>query len=83
MERETVLSDMEGVKYCLGAGAGVGLFPRLVSSRRGHHMPPLKKKKADVAISVKLTSEGPETCLWHNRSMFWNLNWKGLFHGLF
>lgn len=45
METETALNDTDRVKYCVEVGAGVGLFPRLVSSRRGHHMPPLKKKK--------------------------------------
>ena len=40
VEREPALGDVEGVKYCWEAGAGVGLVPRLVSSRRGHHVPP-------------------------------------------
>lgn len=54
-------SGREGVKYLLEAGARVALIPRLVPSRRGHYMPP-QKKKADVAIGVQLTSEGLETC---------------------
>lgn len=59
--QQQVESDREGVKSFLEAGAGVALIPGLAPSRRGHHMPPLKKK-ADVAIGVKFTSEGPETC---------------------
>lgn len=38
-------SVREGVKHFLEAGAGVALIPRLVPSRRGHHMPPLKKRQ--------------------------------------
>lgn len=38
-------SDREGVKYFLEAGAGVALIPGLVPSRRGHHIPPLKKRQ--------------------------------------
>lgn len=38
-------SDREGVEYFLEAGAGVALIPGLIPSRRGHHMPPLKKRQ--------------------------------------
>jgi len=41
------------------------------------------KREADVVISVKLSSEGPEACLWHNRNLFWKQSWKGLFRELF
>lgn len=63
VERETAPSDVEDVKGCLRSWGRSGLFPRLVSSRRGHHMPP-QKKKADVAIRVEHPIEGPETHLW-------------------
>lgn len=43
--QQQVESDREGVKSFLEAGAGVALIPGLAPSRRGHHMPPLKKRQ--------------------------------------
>lgn len=53
--------------------------PRLVSPGGGT-ICPFKKKKVNVAISVKLPSDRPEMCLWLSRSVLWKLSWKGLFH---
>lgn len=49
--QQQVESDRKGVKYFLEAGAGVALIPRLVPSRRGHHMPPLKKRQMWQLVS--------------------------------
>lgn len=47
---------MEGVKL---QGQELGVFPRVVSSRRGHHVPPGKETKAAVGTGVRHSSQGP------------------------